>query len=176
MEANTFVRRAFAFWGARRFLRGETGMDTNEHVDTLTRIEATIRKGEGTAITARWESGHYLNTLKAGKKQLPGGAMAKLTEELGAKKSELNARMKFATKYPSVEEVSDAIGKFGSWFAIVRDGLTDTKRSRGETRTKAARLVAAFADLDPMELTPELLEQLRELIQRHQQSMETLAA
>lgn len=144
-------------------------------IERLKAIEENINEAEDTALIARWESGHHLNTLKQGK-QLPRGVLAKVGQELGVGKSELSARMKFATKYPGRDEVSDAIGKFGSWFAIVRDGLTDTPRPKAAARTKAARLVAAFEDLDPIELTPELLGQLRELIQRHEQSLKTLAA
>lgn len=106
-------------------------------IEQLKQYEAAIRQGEGGTLKVRWECGQFLNTLKVdglrcSGASLPRGLMAKLTKEHGFQKSELYARMNFATKYPSAAELSDAIGKYGSWFRIVREGLTDTSRPKAE--------------------------------------------
>jgi hypothetical protein len=90
-------------------------------------LEDVVIKSDGEGLRARWESGRYMLTLRKGK-QLPNGLRDLLAKELGIGGSELTARMKFAEKYPSEQEVTDAIGKFKSWYAITQQALTDTPR------------------------------------------------
>lgn len=150
------------------------------HLETLQKLEVTIKKCEGIALEARWESGHYLNSLKNGK-QLPRGLRAECAKALEVSESELTARMKFATKYPSAEELNDAISKFGSWFRIVREGLTDNPRPKvaKQPPAKLPRLVAALRELDTAELEDpaarELMTELRALVERHEANLKTMA-
>jgi hypothetical protein len=90
-------------------------------------LEDVVIKSDGEGLRARWESGRYMLTLRKGK-QLPNGLRDLLAKELGIGGSELTDRMKFAEKYPSEQEVTDAIGKFKSWYAITQQALTDTPR------------------------------------------------
>lgn len=91
----------------------------------MVRIEATIRRSDDDGLRARWESGRYMLTLRGGRKQLPKGMLDRMAETLEAGRSDLGARMKFAEKYPSEDELSDAVRKFKTWHEVVHRGLKD---------------------------------------------------
>lgn len=93
----------------------------------LRRLEVPVRTSDGDGVRARWDSGRYMLTLKKGK-QLPRGVLGRLAEKLDVHRSELGARMKFAEKYPTEEEVSTTIETFHSWSAIKERGLADKPR------------------------------------------------
>jgi hypothetical protein len=69
--------------------------------------------------------------------------MASLAERLDVHRSELTAGVKFATKYTTEEQLTNAISQFGSWFALKQHGLTDTPR----VQTKAASDDTTSADV-----------------------------
>jgi hypothetical protein len=110
---------------------------TAEAIEQLRQYEAAIRKSEGGTLKVRWECGHFLNTLRLrGDGKLPRGLMGKLTKEHGFQKSELYARMDFAAKYPTEADLSDASEKYGSWYRIVREGLTKKSRPKAAPRSQ----------------------------------------
>src|SRR5688500_13586738 len=88
----------------------------------LLRLEEAVNKSEGDGLRARWESGRHLLTHREGK-QLPRGEPARLPAALGVRRPELTARMKFATKFPGEQELTDVIRKFKTWFAITHQAL-----------------------------------------------------
>jgi hypothetical protein len=67
-------------------------------------------------------------TLRDGKKQLPPGMLDELARTVGVVRSELGARMRFAEKYSTEEELSTAVETFRTWTDIRQRGLTDTPR------------------------------------------------
>jgi hypothetical protein len=96
--------------------------------EEMQRIEEVIHKSDGDGVRARWESGRYMLALKKGK-QLPAGVLNELAEKLDVHRSELGARMKFATKCPTENELSMMIESYGTWSSIKKYGLTTTPRT-----------------------------------------------
>jgi hypothetical protein len=104
----------------------ETTMEKWE--SEMRRLEEAVRVSDGQNIRARWESGRYMLTLRDGKKQLPPGMLDELARTVGVVRSELGARMRFAEKYSTEEELSTAVETFRTWTDIRQRGLTDTPR------------------------------------------------
>lgn len=140
-------------------------------IEQLKQYEAAIRQSEGGTLKVRWECGQFLNTLKVdglrcSGASLPRGLMAKLTKEHGFQKSELYARMDFAATYPTEADLSDAIGKYGSWYRIVREGLTKKPREKAEGTplTELDKAKALVKKLDA-----KMLDELVAYIERRRQ-------
>jgi len=89
----------------------------------LVHIEERIGSAEGEGLRARWEFGHELLAKREGK-LLPRGLLAKVCEQTGASRWEVQKRVQFAEKYPTDVELCDAITQFGSWYAIVHHALS----------------------------------------------------
>ena len=79
------------------------------------RLEEAVHKSDGDGVRARWDSGRYMLTLKKGK-QLPRGVLNQLAKTLDVSRAEVTARMKFATKFPTEDELPDVIRKFPTWY------------------------------------------------------------
>jgi hypothetical protein len=139
----------------------------------LSALETLITKNEGSAIRARWEYGRKILALYApGKKQLPNGVLDAIAGDLGAQRSEVSARIKFAKKFPTEAEVSTAIETFGSWWAIKQTALTDKPRPKVSKSTRSALQHAfeeveaidpATAENDDLALIEEFIALLRRL-------------
>jgi hypothetical protein len=136
-----------------------------EHFEKLRQIEATITSAEDCGLRARWEFGRYMLTLKTGK-QLPKGVIKQLADNLHVNRSELSARMKFAAKYSGHEQLSDVIRKFGSWYRIVHEALSDGRRPRTRipVSTAAGRLMSFLEDFDAEKLAPEQADVVRDAL------------
>lgn len=91
----------------------------------MRRLEDAVNKSEDSGLRARWQSGQCMLKMRHGKR-LPNDALGTLVKELGVQRSELAARMKFAEKFQTEQELSDAIGQFKTWFAITHQALTTT--------------------------------------------------
>lgn len=89
----------------------------------LCALEQRIAVAESDGLRTRWEFGHALLRARDGKGRLPNGYLVKVINETGASRSEIGARIQFAERFPSEDELSDAIGSFRSWFRIVHDAL-----------------------------------------------------
>jgi hypothetical protein len=74
----------------------------------MDRFEELIRNSEGISLRVRWECGHYLLTLKKGK-QLPRGVLDRMIAKYDRSRQDLQARMRFAAKYPTEAEVANAL-------------------------------------------------------------------
>lgn len=95
----------------------------------LRRLKDLVNKSEDDGLRARWASGHCLLTERKGK-LLPRYALAIWAQHLGVHRSELSARMKFAEKYSTEEELSTFIESFKTWHAIRTQALIDKPRSK----------------------------------------------
>ena len=134
-------------------------------LSTLKGIEGRVANSERGGLEARWNFGHELLKLRGERKQLPKGVIAQVSAELKVHRSELNARMKFAEKYPTEARRSDAIREFGSWSRIIRRALTDNPRpgtKRGDT-SLVGRVLNLLEQLDYVTLDREDQERLREV-------------
>lgn len=132
--------------------------------EELHKIEERIASSEGDGLRARWESGKELALGRHGK-QLPAGMLDKLAAELGASRQELQARMKFADKFQTNKEVSDAIRHFPSWFRVTHEALrTKPKPKAAEELSGASLTIRRFAKeltrMSPADLTRADREQL----------------
>src|SRR5215469_11771100 len=90
----------------------------------LRELEARIAASESTGIQARWEFGRALLAQRVGK-QLPAGLLAQVCADVGVSRSELQKRMRLAERYPTEQQVRNAVAQFGSWHRIVADALHD---------------------------------------------------
>jgi geranylgeranyl pyrophosphate synthase len=162
---------------------------TTESLQTeLQQIENRIRSSDEDAVHARWESGRHLITLRGGKKFRHGVAAA-LADTLGVHRSELTARIKFATKFATEEQLTTAISQFRCWWAIKQHALTDTPRcGTSASRPKATpkeqtgsrtlqRVLHLVEDLDPTTFAAnddEVLAQIADQIDRLRIAIGTL--
>lgn len=175
-------------------------MDTQDFTTELGQLqqcEATVRQGDHAALMARWQSGCYLNALRSGKKRLPNGMLKQLADTLGVSRSELTNRMKFATKFPTEADVTNAVGKFGSWHNIANHGLTDNPQTNSDDAPACtdetdspddgdkadyalavlAKVVAVIDDIDSALLGDDglaLLERIAEGVERLRNGAKTL--
>lgn len=95
-------------------------------IERLVRIEERIGTAEGSGLRARWEFGRELVAARDGKGRLPNGYLKAITERTGVGRSELQFRVRFAERYPTEEQLCNAITQFGSWFAVTQKGLART--------------------------------------------------
>lgn len=94
----------------------------------LVKIEQRIAGAEDTGLRARWEFGRDLLAARDGKGRLPNGYLALVVEETQASRAEINHRMRFAERFATEEELSNALDSYRSWHEIVATALT-TKTS-----------------------------------------------
>ncbi len=92
--------------------------------EELVQIDHRVDAAEGEGIYERWLFGQRLLRERKGK-QLPNGLLEQLSERTGKSRTELQYRVQFADRYPA-EEVSNAVGHFKSWHAIVNQALAST--------------------------------------------------
>jgi hypothetical protein len=126
-------------------------MNTEQELD---RLEQKIRSSDDDGIRARWAFGKHLLGLRVGK-QLPRGVLDAHCKTHGVSRSELSARMKFAEKYPTADEVSTAVGSCRTWTAI-RKTLTDKPDAAQQPkRDEVRRWLDRLEALDAEPFTPE---------------------
>src|ERR1035437_6098166 len=82
-------------------------------------IEQRIDSSESDAIQNRWRFGQMMLAERKGQGRLPNRRMEALIKLTGKSKSELSYRAQFVQKYPTEEQLSNAVGQFKSWHAIV---------------------------------------------------------
>jgi phage N-6-adenine-methyltransferase len=88
----------------------------------LLELDARVDHAEDDGIRARWEFGRALLRERVGK-QLPAGRLDQVSAKTGKSRQEIGYRMTFADRFPTEAEVSNAVGNFGSWHAIVNEAL-----------------------------------------------------
>jgi N6-adenosine-specific RNA methylase IME4 len=111
----------------------ETQLQLEGDWDTFRELETAIAGAETVGIRARWNFGQRLLTYesKPGSKHSPlRAAVNMLSREFGVSEAELYFRRQFADDYPTEENLSNALERFGSWFAIVERGLGERQHPR----------------------------------------------
>lgn len=111
----------------------------------LVEIDKKIDKNESAALRLRWEFGNAMLAERDGK-QLPKGRLDKLIEATGKSKSELGYRMRFAARYPTDDEVTNALATFTSWRELIKSfsaGSDNGEAKPSKERLSAGRLVGA---------------------------------
>jgi N6-adenosine-specific RNA methylase IME4 len=89
-------------------------------VERLVRIDQRIDGHEGDAIRDRWEFGRLMLAARDGAGRLPNGYLTDLVERTGKSRSELKFRAAFAERFPTPQEMANALANCGSWFGIVQ--------------------------------------------------------
>ena len=104
-----------------------TQMMSIDNIDEFLVIDKRIDAAEDRAADAireslrdRWEFGRIMLAERKGKK-LPDGYLEKLVETIGKSRSELKYRMQFAERYPTEDELANAIGQFPSWAQVIKN-------------------------------------------------------
>ena len=144
----------------------------------LHQLEDAVRRSDGDGLRARWESGRCMLTLKVGK-QLPQGQLDALAKELGVVRSEINARMKFAAKFPTDAEVSTVVESFRTWSEIKKHALIDVPRRKPATTPQHAgkalqRAIDIVENIDSAllaEADQKLIVTLAEMVRRLKESV-----
>lgn len=91
-------------------------------IERLVHIDQRIDANESDALRARWEFGHQMLAARDGAGRLPNGYLAALVERTGKSRSELGHRVRFAAKFPTEGELSNALDSFGtSWLEVTRN-------------------------------------------------------
>lgn len=116
-------------------------------IKKLTALDKKIDKYETTALRTRWEFGRQMlafsdDARRAGFAALPPGFKAKLCEQTGKSRTELSYRMQFAKKYPTEDDLSNALDRFSSWREVIKSFTAGRETDTwSKERTTARRLV-----------------------------------
>lgn len=92
-------------------------------IQRLVHIEERITGAEDTGLRARWEFGHVLLAARDGKGRLPNGYLADVVERTGVSRQEVGYRTRFAERFPTEAELTNAVGTFRSWHQVVKVAL-----------------------------------------------------
>ena len=106
----------------------ETRLGSNQYDKRdreLVALDRAVDRAEGDGIMARWQFGCDLLTEVVGK-QLPVGRLDKVATLIGKSTSEVRFRMLFAKRFPTRQEVVNAVNDFRSWHRIVNEALAST--------------------------------------------------
>ncbi len=90
-------------------------------IERLVHIDRRIDANESDALRARWEFGHQMLAARDGMGRLPNGYLSALVQRTGKSRAELGHRARFAAKFPTEEELSNALDSYGSWFEVTRN-------------------------------------------------------
>lgn len=92
-------------------------------VERLVHIEKRITTAEEGGLRARWEFGHELLAARDGKGRLPNGFMTAVVERTGVSRRELSYRSQFAERFPTEDELCNALHSYRSWFDLTQRAL-----------------------------------------------------
>jgi N6-adenosine-specific RNA methylase IME4 len=108
----------------------------------LAKLEQGIGQSEATGIRARWEFGCYLrdNVPRSVGGRGKVGPLQAIAAELNVSEQELRFRRQFSEAYPTEDKLANALATFGSWFAIVNDGLAEKQERQPRTLPPAPAL------------------------------------
>jgi hypothetical protein len=140
-------------------------------------IEKRIRTAEHDGLIARWECGKQLFIRRKGK-QLPRNLIQQLEKLIEVSQAELRYRMKFYEKFPTKEQVSDAIRDFPSWYRMTHEGLYKKRKKSAKTKNSKISLrgvkgtikqVIALGDIHLLEEIQHLLDEAYKQINTKQE-------
>lgn len=89
-------------------------------IERLVHIDRQIDENESTALRARWEFGQQMLAARDGAGRLPNGYLRRLVDRTGKSTTELGRRARFASMYPTEEELAHAVGTFPSWHELAK--------------------------------------------------------
>ena len=107
--------------------------------DLVTRFTESDLSG----LRLRWQFGHKLLPLRVGKK-LPKAELARIEEETGLSRRDIQHHLKFAVRYPTEADCETAITQYPSWTRLVHLGLykqTPKDPTEGNKQTGTPRRV-----------------------------------
>jgi phage N-6-adenine-methyltransferase len=90
--------------------------------NVLLELDLRVDRAEDDGIRARWEFGRELLRERIGRK-LPAGRLDELAARTGKSREELQARVRFAERFPDEDALRNAITQYRSWFRIVNEAL-----------------------------------------------------
>jgi N6-adenosine-specific RNA methylase IME4 len=96
--------------------------DTMDDLARFEELEHVVRDAEHDGLRARWEFGRELLAYRVGAK-LPAGLLDEVSSCTGAGRRELQYRIMFAERFPSEKALRNAVAQYGSWHALVSEGL-----------------------------------------------------
>jgi hypothetical protein len=109
------------------------------------------------SLRERWEFGKLMLAERKGK-QLPKGVLDQLVEATGRSRPELQFRMQFAERYPTEDEVSNALDTCTSWRQVIRSlpkpkpqSETKAKPTAPPARSKKTDDIIELAETTPID-------------------------
>jgi hypothetical protein len=115
----------------------------------LVHLEERIGGAESEGLRARWEFGRELLAARDGKGRLPNGYLKAVCAETKSSRSELVYRMQFAERFPTEDELSNALDSYRSWFSVVSEALAKPKPPAVEATVHAPAGTFATIVADP---------------------------
>jgi hypothetical protein len=142
--------------------------------------EKRIRANDLESLRNRWYSGGLMLRLRGDRRRLPMGVRQALVEQLGISAEEIRNRMKLAEKY-QLDDLGNALLKFGSWYSLCRQGLYNPKpkparkpkaktpvpiatSARGWSKTLTTRAAARPLTAADRRALTRLAEQIKQLL------------
>jgi len=124
----------------------------------LVLIDKRIDAAETDGLRQRWEFGRLMLAARQGLKRLPNGFLAELVERTGKSQRELSYRAQFAERFPTEDQLRNALQSFDSWYALAthlgQSGQTSSMSGNWFTHHDITDLVRelydGIIDLDPM--------------------------
>jgi hypothetical protein len=98
----------------------------------LASLEFQIQDTEKEGMLKRWEFGRELLKRRVtykGQQIVPRELMTLTIKQCGISQTEITKRIKFAERYPTKKEASDAITTYPSWYRMTHEGLIEKKRT-----------------------------------------------
>lgn len=89
-------------------------------LERLVHLDQRIDAREGDALRDRWEFGRQMLAVRDGKGRLPNGYLSTLVERTGKSRTELHYRAEFAERYPTEDELLNALSSFGAWREVAK--------------------------------------------------------
>ena len=128
---------------------------TPEVLACLKELATGFTESDLAGLRLRWQFGRELLPLRVGKK-LPKAELARIEEEVGVPRREIQHHLKFATRYPTDADCETAITQYPSWTRLVHLGLykqtpkdaTEDKKASARRR-RFERLQQNINDLNP---------------------------
>jgi hypothetical protein len=150
---------------------------TEEILARLKDLATRFTESDLAGLRLRWQFGHELLPLRAGKKKLPKDTLARIQGEVGLSPRDIQDHLKFAVRCPTEADYETAVTQYPSWRKLARVGLSKKKPTPRAPRPKhhvAGRLLEQLSELNPEDVPPEfarrLMEQARRLMVTQQEA------
>jgi DNA-binding PadR family transcriptional regulator len=151
----------------------------------LASLEHEILDTQKEGLLKRWEFGHELlkkRTTYKGQLCVPRQLMTLTVKQCRISQPEITKRIRFAERYPTRKEASNAVTTYPSWHQMVKEGLVDKKRTPKARAKKVVHSLAwtlkrlkqevAKAQTHHATLTREQITDVEDLLKSLQQLLE----